>query len=233
MAVAFDAFSNVAAGTGNLSWTHTPVGTPRGVIVQIAQYGGVDPDQDDVASVTYGGVSMAEAALSPVEKDTGEVGIVYEYFLGASIPTGAQTVAVTTNGKGISKRAAAITLTAAQDTSVVDTSIISQDTGANPSVVVSLGGIECFVAEVFVSGQAAVTGITELTNWTARLEHDFGAGVAGWYTYNIIGTADVTAGYTATTEDCILHAIAVREDAGGGGGSPTFAGWISSSMGGW
>ena len=39
MAIAFDAESNVAAGTGTLSWTHTPVGAPAGVIVLIVQNG--------------------------------------------------------------------------------------------------------------------------------------------------------------------------------------------------
>lgn len=231
MAIAFDAVSNVAAGTGNLSWTHTPVGTPRGVLVLVVQNALTTP-AEDVGTVTYGGTSMTEVALSPVEKYTGEGGVVHGFFLGASIPTGAQTVAVNIGGGGgESRRAVAITLTASQDTSIVDTSALTQDTGANPSVTLSLGGVSSFCAIAFHSGQGAVTGITPLTGWTSRLEHDFGAQVGGWYTYDTIGTADVTAGYTATTEDAVLLAVAVRENAAGG--SATFAGWISSSMGAW
>ncbi len=30
MTIAYDAISNATEGTGNLSWTRTPAGTPRG-----------------------------------------------------------------------------------------------------------------------------------------------------------------------------------------------------------
>jgi hypothetical protein len=219
MAIAFDAFSNAAANANDHSWTHTPVGTPRGVLVLGVQD---TTDLDDITGVTYGGVAMAEVALSPKLSNAGsaEASSVYGYFLGASIPTGAQTVAVTTGGGGITKRFAAITVTAAQNTSVVDTSGVDSASLANPSVTLSLGGITCFCAIGFHSGQGAVTGITPLTNWTSRLEHDFGAAVAGWYTYNTIASADVTAGYTATAEDANLLAVAIRENAAGGATQP-------------
>ena len=55
-APAFDAVSCIGAdtdsNTGDLSWTHTPVGTPRGVIVLVAQN---VANGDEVDGVTYGG----------------------------------------------------------------------------------------------------------------------------------------------------------------------------------
>lgn len=39
-------------------WTHTPVGTPRGIIVQVVQNAGTD----EVTGVTYGSVAMTEDA---------------------------------------------------------------------------------------------------------------------------------------------------------------------------
>src|SRR5574343_1167810 len=104
MAVAFDAFSNVAAGTGTLSWTHTPVGTPRGVRVDIVEDGGTN----GVSGVTYGGVAMELVAVNA--KASGEAGTDITYFLGNNIPTGAQTVSVSVSD-AVSKRAGATTLT--------------------------------------------------------------------------------------------------------------------------
>src|SRR5688572_13669586 len=117
MAIAFDAASNVAAGNGTLSWTHTPVGTPKGVLVLIASASLTD----QVAAATYGGTAMTELADSPLLQTVGdEGGSVYGYFLGSSVPTGAQTVEVTVTGAA-SKRAVAVTVTAAGDTAVEDT----------------------------------------------------------------------------------------------------------------
>lgn len=205
MAVAFDAVSNVAAGTGNLSWTHTPVGTPRGVKVDIVENGGTN----GVSSVTYGGVAMELVAVNA--KSSGEAGTVVTYFLGRSIPTGAQTVSVTVSD-AVSKRAVAITVTAASDTCWVSTDFsIGSDSLANPSSTLNLLGKTCFVSLALHSGQGATTGITQLTGWTNRLEHDFGAQMGAWYNYNTISTADVACGWTQTADDAVMISLAITE----------------------
>ena len=205
MAVAFDAISNVAAGTGDLSWTHTPVGTPRGVRVDIVENGGAN----GISSVTYGGVAMELVAVNA--KTSGEAGTVVTYFLGKSLPTGAQTVSVTV-GDAVSKRAVAITVTAASDTcwTSVDTSI-SSDSATNPSATLNLLGKTSFVSLALHSGQGAAAGITPLTGWTSRLEHDFGAQMGGWYTYNTIASSDVSCGWTQTADDAVMIAAAITE----------------------
>lgn len=205
MAVAFDAVSNVAAGTGDLSWTHTPVGTPRGVRVDIVENGGTN----GVSSVTYGGVAMELVAVNA--KTSGEAGTVITYFLGKSLPTGAQTVSVTV-GDAVSKRAVAITVTAASDTcwTSVNTSI-SSDSATNPSATLNLLGKTSFVSLALHSGQGAAAGITPLTGWTSRLEHDFGAQMGGWYTYNTIASSDVSCGWTQTADDAVMIAAAITE----------------------
>ena len=217
MAIAFDAFSNSAQGTGNLSWTHTPVGTPRGVIVGIIQVTGGPAPSDQVSTVTYGGTSMTEVAGSPLAQSGGEPSMIHMFFLGASIPTGAQTVAVTVTGAN-QKIACAVTVTAGQDTSVVDTdATITSTSQANPSATLALGGITCFCGEVFQSGQNDPTGITPLTNWTARMENDFGTEQGACYTYDTISSTDVTMGWTQSADDACCIGIAVRENAAPGG----------------
>ncbi len=205
MAVAFDAFSNVAAGTGDLSWTHTPVGTPRGVKVDIIENGGTN----GVSSVTYGGVAMELVAVNA--KTSGEAGTVITYFLGKSIPTGAQTVSIIVSD-AVAKRAGAVTVTATTDTCWISADIsIGSDSIVNPSSTLALLGKTCFVSLAGHSGQGAVTGITQITGWTNRLEHDFGAQVGGWYTYNTISTADVACGWTQTADDAVMVALAITE----------------------
>jgi hypothetical protein len=211
MAVAFDAATNVAAGTGNLSWTHTPVGTPKGIVVFIVQNAGAT---DEVTSVTYGGVAMTEITGSPVLHSTGESGAVYAYFLGTGIPTGGQTVAVTVNATGSSKRAVAFSVTAATSRTKVQTqdATINSDSLANPSVTLSLSSVSCWCAIGFHSGQNQPAGITPLASWTGYLEHDFGNQNAGFYRYDTVGTANVTAGWTQTAEDAVMIAVAIAED---------------------
>jgi len=204
-AVVFDAFSNVAAGTTNRSWIHTPVGTPRAVIVLISQNTGTT---DQVTSVTYGGLALTRVGWTC---DTaGEPGCVYVYFIGSGIPTGAQTVVVNVSGSS-TKRAGAITLTGLGNTFMVasDTSVNAD--AANPTRTLNLNNNNSFVAEVFHSGQNAVGSITPFSGWTSRLEHDYGSQTAGWYTYNTVGSANVSVGWTQGNDDAAMVALAVSE----------------------
>ena len=224
MAVAYDAVSNATEGTGTLTWTHTPVGTPRGVQVFVVQNTGA---ADEVSGVTYGGVAMTETSDSPLLKAAAEDGGVYSYFLGSSIPTGAQTVEVTVTG-ATTKAAVAITITAAADTTVQDTATISSDSATNPSVTLSLGSNTCFCAIGFMSGQASVGNITPSASWTSRYEFDFTSQTCGFYTYDTIGSSDVTAGWTQTADDAISIAVAITEGAGGGGGGDVAVAAVST-----
>jgi len=212
VAVAYDAFANSAAAASTRSWTHTPVGTPRGVIVWVID---IDGD-DDISTVTYGGVSMTQVSASPAVLTTGETGAVHCFFLGSSIPTGAQTVVATApTGTGGVKVGYSVTLTAAADTEVVDSDAINSASVADPSVVLALAGRTSWAGLALYSGHDALTGITPLLNWTGRIEQDAGTEGAACYTYNTVSTADVTAGWTQTAEDAVAVAVAVSEVAGG------------------
>lgn len=207
MAVAFDAVSAATQGTGNLSWTHTPVGTPRGVKVHIRH----DNNVDEVSGVTYGGVAMTEVAGSPNILATSEQGVVYGYFLGAGLPTGPQTVVVTVTGS-TAKDAMAITVTAGGDTELQDVdATINSGSLENPSVTLSLGGKTCFCSIGFLSGIPDPANVTPFTNWTSRSEVDYGAFTSAVYTYDIIGTTDVTAGWTQVADDAVAIAMAIME----------------------
>ena len=207
MTVARDAFSSVAAGTGTLSWTHTPTGTPTCILVIAIG----TATSDEFTSADYGGNSMVELSASPAVLSSGEGGNISVFVLATGVPSGAQTVTVNVTGTG-SKRAAAWSLTgtapwewAGWNTAISSTSL------ANPSDTLSLSGQTSFVAMGYFSGQNAVTGSSPLAGWTAELEHDFGTDTCGWYSYNTIDSADVTIGWTQTADDALAVAVGLRE----------------------
>jgi len=216
--VAFDA-RTVGEGTGTLSFTHTPVGTPKGVLVLIVQYLSATAQ---VSTVTYGGVALTQVSTSPAD-GTGltDAGITYAYFLGSGIPTGAQTTEMTVSGAA-NKRLYVITLTGAANTEVVDSEAVVTDSVANPSTTLSLGGRDSFAAIAFGSEHNGIVSTTPLAGWTDADERDFGNSVAGLYRYNTVASTDVTAGYTATAADSWMMAAAVSEVVAGGATSPAF-----------
>lgn len=116
MAVAHDAASDVGSTkTGNFSWTHTPVGTPKGIVVFLME---LAASADPFTGVTYGGVPMDEVASGFAQDTAGEPLCCKAYFLGDSIPTGAQTVSVSAAG-GLSAVGVAASVTAGNDTEVL------------------------------------------------------------------------------------------------------------------
>lgn len=127
MAVAYDAVSqshasgNTSVSQASFSWTHTPAGTPRGILVFTYN---TKSTSDNATSVTYGGVSMtAVSGGRAVANGTHPVDCK-AWFLGASIPTGAQTVTVNRTNNTDEMWAVAFSVTAAADTSVHTAGIV-------------------------------------------------------------------------------------------------------------
>lgn len=218
--VAYDSFfaSAVSTDAGDITVACTPVGTPRGVEVRVNS----GSNADQVTGVTYGGVTMTEAAGSPLIKTSTEIMTTHVFYLGASIPTGVQDCIVDRSGS-TSMVVGVTLLTASTNTEIVDTTTVQSAPGGgaglstDPVAALSLGGRTCFCSIGFVSGKGATTddvnGITPLASWTSRHEEDHGAYVSGIYTYDTIGTTDVTAGWTQSDDDANGIAIAVSEIA--------------------
>jgi|GEM_PF-2898654 len=205
--ISFDAFTVGTNGTGNLSFVHVPNGTPRGALCHITQFGS---EADQVSGVTYGGTAMTEVAGSPALQVGGEVDATYAYFLGSSVPTGAQTVTATVSGAA-TKSIECLTVAAEADTEVLDSEVINSTSAANPSVTLSASSRKNFSSINFLSGHDDPSSITPLANWASRNETDGGSISQGTYTYNILGTSDVTAGWTQTAEDALGIAVAIAE----------------------
>ena len=213
MAIAFDAASASSSGTGELSWTHTPVGTPSGIAVLIAQE---DVGTDDVSGVTYGGTSMVRALMD--SKASGETGRVYIYKLGSSISSGAQTVVVSVTGSD-KKRASAISMTASADTEEEQSGSVTADELVDPAVTLANGGgVETYCMGVLYSGRGDVSHFQDTADYTQVFFSDWGAdsGQVISRTSNATGgNEDVAWDSFGVSDDTVAGAISIKESAGG------------------
>jgi hypothetical protein len=212
MAIAFDAFSASGAAPGvDPSWTHTPVGTPRGAVVYV-----ISPISDPVVGVTYGGTAMTNVAN--VDNTVGGEWGGYRitgFFLGVSVPTGAQTVAV--DAGALDVFAYAYTVTAAANTEFITSASTESLSVSDVAATLSLTGRTCFCSEMFASGEDDPASTAPLTSWTSRNEADFGTFLAGSYSFDTIGSTDVTSGLTQSSDDILMLATAISEVVAGAG----------------
>ncbi len=209
MTLAYDAFTSSLLP----SFTHTPVGAPRSVYV-FAYSNSIGPynPSDDISSVTYGGVSLARVDTRAANDGSSEGARVWAYFLGAAIPTGAQTVAI--NG---GTRFFCITLTGDADTEVVASSGYSNGSPGTTTITLAelvLGSRTSFVAMVWGNGGNSVNSTTPSSGWSSLFEIDMGSQTGGTYKYDTIGSTNVTPSFTeSAAEDTCAIAFAVAEIA--------------------
>ena len=130
MAVAHDASSEShtsgsSASEASFTWTHTPAGTPRGVLV--FTYAKASGPPDDALSVTYGGVSLTAVSGGRAADTAGEPADCKAWFLGSGIPTGAQSVVVNRTNSTTAMLAHCVTVTAATDTGTGTPVLVQED----------------------------------------------------------------------------------------------------------
>lgn len=200
----FDVATNSSGTfTGDVTISHA-AGTPRGALVLIVQNVGIT---DEVVGVTYGGAAMTRFA--DVTHISAETGRLYGYFLD-NVAAGTQDVVIDVDLVGSAKAATIITINADGTLEIVDSDIsVDSDSQADPSVTLQLGGKACLCALAGLSGHATTADVTALTNWSSTAKNDFGAQIGLRFRYNIIGTTDVTAGWTQTAEDAVMLAVAI------------------------
>lgn len=219
MAVAHDAGSeshlaqnDVSVSEDSFSWTHTPVGTPRGVLVFVMTYA----DADYITSVTYGGSALAAVTGGEAADTAGEPLRCTAFFLGSSIPTGAQTVLVTRTNNATNMYAAAATVTASSDTAVHEAGIVllqgdgalaeqNVDDGSPGSSSVRYAGIASGSTTTSVAG-ANSTSIAEVVPGAATHAKVVRETVAGQ------GSRPVGAVLAGSDDRAAVH-LAIKETA--------------------
>lgn len=209
---ATDALGHTAASA--FTWTHTPTGTPKGVVVAITQPLG---STDEVSAVTYGGVALSR--VRSTARTTTEAMRVYLYFLGSGIPTGAQTVSVTSTGT-TAKQGHCFTMTTTDGSDTVVDADNGSDLGiiANPSLTVTHSGtLNSWVGYgIHGYGGAAVPNLTasaaRQANLTLGFGHDPGAATAEtYYRTGAAAASSSTYGYTTlASDDQVIAALVVK-----------------------
>lgn len=201
----YDAQSNTS-GTGDLSWTHTPVGTPTGVAVIVMQLGS---SSHQIASVTYGGVAMTQAFTF-----TGSLGAtpVWKavYFLGRDIPAGPQTIAIDTTAATL-RQVGAISVMGGSTTEI-DSIASGSGTGANPSVSLAMN-YRSMIFGALLSSHDDVTSVSPGAGYTQIFETDLGTEVSNYERAVAQNPASYGVAWVAASADWSIFAVAIRADS--------------------
>jgi hypothetical protein len=207
--VAFD-FATESIRTATTDpWTfsHTPAGTPRAVVVALINY---TSSTDQIAGVTYGGVALAK--IKENVDTSGEQTNTQLWFLGTGIPTGAQTVSVDlTSATGDDFMMCCLTFTGAANCFVKDTDGISEDI-QNPQVTLQYGGKSCLSVCALGGGLSNVTDYTLVASMSAVHDNDSGNEIQRVDRQTTAGTSDFTIGYTAGSSDDVSFAALAISD---------------------
>lgn len=195
--------------SGDRTFTHTPIGTPKGVVV----VGCVDSGSTEpFTGVLYGGTAMVK---SSVAHDTSEAGTTVVYTLtDQTIPTGAQTVTLQ-SCTGNNKFVTCSTVTATAATTTVNTSgNLDTTIAADPQITLTTTASTISYGGVNTGAAAPVT--TVLTGCTHLHDADYGQRSAMTLRRtNADAAGSVTIGYTLASEDFCIAAVALAETAAG------------------
>lgn len=200
--VALDVLTAATPGTGDFSFTHTPSGTPKGVLIAAAQDLGTT--DESVSAPVYGGVTIPlvtpTSGANPLISTAGaEDSVVYLWFKGSGIPTGAQTVTWDVNATGSVKTLWVVTFTASGDIEIVSAAAYDADAAANVNALsFAAGSRTCFMCAPYHHALNAIANLTAPSGWTKRGEHDYGSAIAGLATKDANASGTVGASFSTT-----------------------------------
>ena len=201
MAVAWDSQSESHTGTtgsvseGSFSWTHTPSGTPAGILV----FTFTNFSIDIISGVTY--------ATEP--------GDCKAWYLGSSIPTGAQTVTVTRTNNTTVAYAACHAVTASTNTEVYTPGIVllqnngtfaeqNVDDGSPGTNSLRFAGTQSGNSSQFIPGANST--------WDTGATIDYGVRVCVTVRETTAGQGSRPVGFSyGTSDDRAAVHLAVRE----------------------
>lgn len=214
MTVAHDVAAESHTGTEgstsetSFSWSHNPVGTPRGILVLIITLA----DEDDITTVTYDGTGLIQVSGGEAIDTAGEPARCTAFFLGISVPTtDPATVVVNRVNNATEMYAVSITVTAGDDTEVEGV-VLLQENGAYTEQSVDDGstGIDSVRYAVGYYGRNSVPSIG--ANSTSLHTIDFGANTGSVARETTSGQGARLVGWTQGQSDdrAAVH-LAVRE----------------------
>ncbi len=223
MTATFDALSYQAtSGTGTTTWTHTPSGTPTGVVIWVSY--GVQPTSP---TASYGGAAM-NLEIGPISDGQ------FRYACMFSLPgpaAGPQTVSVTGIGfdNDIRGQAATVTGSVATGTSLFrsGSAVYAATAGGNtptssPSLSITSPSGDLLLSSAFFYQQSPSDGVTNTDGFTAAAGNQASNaywGAQGFFTDYVVGAGSGQASsYSSPTSSTwVLQGGSVQAAAGGGG----------------
>lgn len=214
MAISHDVTTVSAAAytsTGTQNTTHAAGASAKGAVVLIAQNGST---ADQVSGVTYGGQSMTRVRFNT---ESTEAGGVYIYWL-SGIPTGSQTVAMTTTGTA-SKRLTVSTMNVAAGVpaiKITGQNSATSTSGANPTVTITgLNSAETHLGFLVIHSGLQTMTTTAGASWTRITSVDLGSQGNGFarLTTPTSGITSLACNWVAATaDDYVIAAVTFAED---------------------
>jgi hypothetical protein len=198
--------NSVDTTTGDRTFTHTPSGTPKGVVVCVLAAATSAP----FTGVLYGGIAMK---LKTSATDTSEAGGVWIYTLTDTpgVPAGAQTVTIQ-GATATGKWATCSTVTAATNATTIGTQFgaTNTTTAANPTQAITTTASSLAYSAMHTGNLAPATAV----NAGSTLQHsnDYGAlaaNTARRSSADAAGTVTIT--YTVVSDDYCIAAVALSE----------------------
>jgi hypothetical protein len=232
MAIGFDASSESHTGTSgsasqaSFTWTHTPVGSPTGILV----FTFTNANADNATAVSWGGLSLTAVSGGRAVDTAGEPGDCKAWFFGGTTSQlsarSNDTVTVTRTNNANVMYAVAVTVTSASgflpEVHTAGIVLLSTDgTLAEQSVTDGSPGSDSMRFAGINSGLAAIVS-NPTTPGTNNLSHgasstwlqsiDFGARVIGVVRETTAGQGSRSVGFRATTSDdrAAVH-LAIKE----------------------
>lgn len=206
--IVYDTKTDSFTHTDDFSFSHSPGGIPAGVVVILDAIFGSAP----AVTITYGGVSMTQMTSSPCAWNLGsEIDhAAYIFHLGASIPTGTQTVAVTIASGVTALNGTCFTVTGPTGTAEADTTRVDSAIGANPTAALTIAD-PCFCAGICISGQDSAASVTPGAGMTQITEYNTNAVSTTSLVYRTTNpSTNTTLDWTATSEDYSVFALALK-----------------------
>lgn len=222
MAVAHDAVSESHSGTtgsaseASFTWSHNPVGVPRGILV----FTFVNANADDALSVTYDGVNVPAVTGGRAVDTATEAGDCKAWFLGTSITTDPANIVVNRNNNANVMYAVGFTVTALTDTEIYLAGIVLlQDDGtlAEQNVDDGSPGTNSLRYCGLNSGLPSVPALgASSTSFGAVGAIDFTPRVVATCRETNAGQGSRPVGFSSGTSDdrAVVH-LAIREVVGG------------------
>lgn len=212
MAVALDAVSTVTAASSiaSFSWTHTPSGTPTGVLVVIPHYAVNASVSSLVTGISYGGAALASVVAT--WRTAAEYGGAEAWFLGTGVPSGNATVVVNFASTSTAWRyGAAFTFTGSSLAVRANITVLSTSYSTQ-TYTLALSGTTCVVVlPLFSANNDVITYVTPRTGWTDRGRSDGGQGGVGVFSYDTVDSADVLCGFTQVADETAWLAVGIGE----------------------